>query len=117
MEADNGNSCESSGQCRSERVYIRLVASLGMGLHTAQFLQPQAVIIFLRKSRFLGQWLALAWLTTAQLLHTVESSGKPIRQVVAKTVLAVTHTDVRGYTFTGCTHKIMWVMDTGYSGG
>ena len=53
------------------------VASLGMGLHAAQFLQPQTVIIFLRKSRFLGQWLALAWLTTAQLLHTVESSGKP----------------------------------------
>ena len=27
LAADNGNSCESSGQCRSERVYIRLVAS------------------------------------------------------------------------------------------
>jgi hypothetical protein len=52
------------------------VASLGMGLHAAQFLQPQTVIIFLRKSRFLGQRLTFTLAGYTHIISRICKLGK-----------------------------------------
>ena len=59
-----------------EKVLAGVGQSLGMGLHAAQFLQPQTIIIFLRKCRFLGQWLTFTLAGYTHIISRICKLGK-----------------------------------------